>query len=220
MCKPASMILTKEHVYWSRCTDSHDELITEHKLRESIGHNLNIQILRVEIAPSDGDLSADPATWLYNTDQVILPDWYNATRDEERARLALKDWVAAAICKADEIKLLGNQRAWAYDNSQVTAYDSSQVKASGNSQVRACDSSQVTAYDNSQVTAYDSSQVKAYGNSQVRACGSSQVTAYDRSQVKASQDSTVVSWNANEIELSDNAIEVARSASKPEVYSA
>ena len=54
MCKPASFVLTKTKVFWSENSDSHDDIIREHKLNESGTRGINI--LRVEIAPDDGNL--------------------------------------------------------------------------------------------------------------------------------------------------------------------
>ena len=36
MCNQASFILTSENTYWSKRTDSHDEILAEHKLRDGI----------------------------------------------------------------------------------------------------------------------------------------------------------------------------------------
>jgi len=96
MCNPASFVLTKESVFWSRKSDSHEDIIKEHALHDG-GMNPEPNILRVEIAPDDGDIFSDPAGWVYKKDQDILPHWHDPAEDEKRARIALKEWVAARV---------------------------------------------------------------------------------------------------------------------------
>ncbi len=229
--------MTKDNVYWSRCTDSHDAIIREHDLRVSFGDLLDFQILRAGITPVDGDLSSDPQSWIYHVDQDILPAWSDVEADEKRCRAALKEWIAAAVVKDGAfLELTGSMRAWAYgfsrvvarDLSSVVAFDSSQIathhssKATdfGSSQITAFDSSQITAYRSSKATIYDSSQIIAFGSSQIIAFGSSQVTAYGYSKVTANEDATVVSHGKNDVKLTGNAIEVCRAGTTPKCYNA
>ena len=150
MCKPASFVVTKNKVFWSKNSDSHEDIIQENKLVESVAGNYTF--VRVEITPQDGDLSSNTRYWKYKLDQDIVPDWYDVTDVEKRVRIALKKWKKAkVITKGNRTIKSGN--VYAYGNSTVTAYDNSTVTAYGNSTV--------TAYDNSTVTAYDNSTVRA-----------------------------------------------------------
>jgi hypothetical protein len=156
MCKPASFVLTKDRVFWSIWSDSHEEIIREHSLVESTAGRVNI--LRVEVTPPNCDFKAPLEKWAYRVDQDLRPKWHDKEDDEKRAREELKKWFETRVILSGsrEIKE-GNLLA--LGDSQVTARDSSQVTAMDRSQVTARDSSQVTARDSSQVTARDSSQV-------------------------------------------------------------
>ena len=85
MCHFASLVLTKDHAYFGT-TDSHEDIIKEHKLYEGAGR---VNILRVEIVPPEDDASAPLETWTYHVDQGEMPKWYDAENDEKRARAAL-----------------------------------------------------------------------------------------------------------------------------------
>ena len=98
MCKPASMVLTKTDVYWSKKTDSHIKIIQEFKLHPDGVRGPNI--VGVEISPKDGDLSRPLKEWKFTVDQAsvdYLPDWWDAQDGERRTRLALKDWAACKL---------------------------------------------------------------------------------------------------------------------------
>ena len=198
MCYPASLIVTKQGVKWSRKTDSHEDIIREFGLKDEVANK--ITLVRVEITPPNGDMRTPIEQWVYKVDQGLLPDWYekNPEKWEAEARAALADWYAAKVFLSGFHEIRDGQ-CWAYGSSQVKAYGSSQVKAYGSSQVKAYGSSQVTACDSSQVKACDSSQVTAYGSSQVKACGSSQVTACDSSQVTACGSSQVTACDSSQV---------------------
>jgi hypothetical protein len=91
----ASFVLTKDRVYWSKLTDSHEDIIREHNLSPDSTHDPNI--LRVEIAPPDGNYALPPDQWIYRVDHDIRPPWADDTADEKRTRLALAEWYAAGI---------------------------------------------------------------------------------------------------------------------------
>jgi hypothetical protein len=196
MCEPASFVLTKDRVFWSAYTDSHEEIIAEHSLAQDGVRGPNV--VRVELTPEDGNLSSDPAEWRFRVDQDRLPDWFSRETHEPIVRAEAKAWQASKVFTSGVHEVRKGQ-AYSYGSSQVMACDSSQVRACGSSQVRAYGSSQVTAYDSSQVTAYDSSQVTAYDSSQVTACGSSQVTACDSSQVTACGSSQVMACGSSQV---------------------
>jgi hypothetical protein len=204
MCRPASFVVTRDRVFWSKRSDSHEDIIREFNLYADGVRGANI--VRVEIVPPSGDLFVSTDRWELSVDQNDVPDWFDRKRCEEQVRLALVDWVSAKLVTegsrniADgECYACGSSTVTACGSSRVTAYDSSTVTACGSSRVTACDNSTVTAYDSStvmacgssSVTAYGSSSVTAYGSSTVMACGSSRVTAYDSSTVTACGSSRV-----------------------------
>ena len=86
MCHFASLVLTKDHAYFGT-TDSHEDIIKEHKLHEGAGR---VNFLRVEIVPPHDDASAPLESWTYSVDQDEMPKWHDADGDEKRARAALK----------------------------------------------------------------------------------------------------------------------------------
>jgi len=201
MCKPASFVLTKTKVFWSLESDSHEDIINEHGLSENGVRG--VKILRVEIAPDNGDLSRPLKEWDFGYDQDMLPNWADKKTDEKRVRAELKLWAKAKLftngehvvrkgfayaCGSSTVTACDSSTVRAYDSSTVRAYDSSTVTACGSSTVTACDSSTVRAYDSSTVTAYDSSTVTACGSSTVTACDSSTVTAYGSSTVRACEN--------------------------------
>ena len=93
MCKFASFVLTKECVFHSRDSNSHEDIIREHDLHEA-GEGQRVNILRVEISPTKswGDL----ASWDYKVDQDLLPPWADAVNDERRTRDALAEMLSGA----------------------------------------------------------------------------------------------------------------------------
>ena len=86
MCKYASFVLTKEREYWLEESDSHEEIISKNGLHAdgALGPN----ILRIELTPPEGDWN-DFGSWRYRIDQDTRSEWFDAERDEKRARAAL-----------------------------------------------------------------------------------------------------------------------------------
>jgi hypothetical protein len=90
MCKFASFVLTKDGVFWSDKSDSHEDIISEHGLHADGIRGPNI--LRVEIVPgSKIKKFSQYKDWEYRIDQDRMPSWFDAPKDEKRARQALKD---------------------------------------------------------------------------------------------------------------------------------
>jgi hypothetical protein len=96
MCTPASFVLTKDAVFWSKTSNSHEDIIAEHGLNADGVRGTNI--LRVEIVPADGDYGSQTKLWVYHTDQDILPPWCDAVADEKRTRAALRQWKKYHCC--------------------------------------------------------------------------------------------------------------------------
>ena len=172
MCEFASIVLIKEQAFWA-LVDSHEEIIRKHGLHaDGVG---GPNVLRVEICPPSLDgvgLRAPLAEWTYRVDQDIMPEWADAERDEERARLALAELVAErVIVDRTHIKkitegvyyLIHNATVDAMGNATVDARDKATVDAMGNATVTAWDNATVTARGNATVGAVnDHATVRAY----------------------------------------------------------
>ena len=85
MCKFSAGILSKDGVYWLEDSDSHTEIISRLGLHQDGVRGPNL--VQYEITPAA--VVGEFDTWEYRVDQDILPDWYDAKRDEARARAAL-----------------------------------------------------------------------------------------------------------------------------------
>jgi len=210
MCEPASFVVTKGNVFWSRNTDSHEEIIREFDLKEMV--NRAVTLVRVEIMPPNRKFAAPPQEWQWHVDQDILPKWWDEKDAERRCRVELKAWIKAKVCTKGTAEVregtyyaCGSAQVKACGSAQVKAWDSAQVTACGSAQVKACDSAQVTACGSAQVTAYGSAQVAAYGSAQVTAYGPAQVKAYDSAQVKAYDSAQVTAYGSAQVKACDSA---------------
>ena len=139
MCKPASMILTKDRAFWSLLTDSHEDIIAEFALHADGARGPNI--VRVEITPPDSRMDMPLDQWTYQVDQDTLPDWYDAADGEARTRAALVEYAAARVFADSHKHIVTNASCWAYKSSSVVARGSSRVEAWGSSRVEAWESS-------------------------------------------------------------------------------
>ncbi len=73
MCEFASFVLTQDRALWSSTSDSHEQIIAEHQLRDDAARVL---IVRVELTPpADDPRCADLARWDFAVDQDVLPEW-------------------------------------------------------------------------------------------------------------------------------------------------
>jgi len=88
MCKYASFVLTKDKAFWSKNTESHEEIICEFNLCETDSTKTRINILRVEISPVK--IFSNLSKWEYKVDQDLRPEWFDAAECEKRTRAALK----------------------------------------------------------------------------------------------------------------------------------
>ena len=99
MCKPASFIVTKDKVFWSKRTDSHSEIIKEHNLCESGVRGVNV--VPVEITPPKDDLSLPLKQWKFCVDfaDILreLPEWWDQEKHEAMCRLELKEWAKVKL---------------------------------------------------------------------------------------------------------------------------
>lgn len=102
MCNPASFVLTKDRVFWSKRTDSHSEIIKEFGLHEHGVRGPNV--VNVEICPPKGDMRKPLDEWVFSVDQDQLPDWATPQSCEQRARSALPEWIAANVIFDDYVR--------------------------------------------------------------------------------------------------------------------
>jgi hypothetical protein len=192
MCQPASFIITKDRVYWSKKSDSHEEILREYGLPDCDRNNGlgNPVIARVEVTPQNQDFRLPLEQWSYCLDQDQLPDWYNREDAEKRVREVLPDWLAAKVVLPDQVvetvtegvlSIYGKVK-YICDSAQVEYIcDSAQVKnICDSAQVEyICDSAQVKNICDSAQVKYicDSAQVEyIYGSAQVKYIyGSAQV---------------------------------------------
>ena len=196
MCNFFSCIVTKNDILWDKNTDSHEELITKFKLKDS---SSNPKFVRVEVLPIDNNITNHKlSNWLAHVDQDLTPDWFDLKEVDKAIKKILPD-VFKSLFVFEGAHEIREGRIFSCDSSTVTAFGSSTVTAYDSSTVTAHDSSTVKAYDSSTVTAYDSSTVKAYDSSTVKAYDSSTVTAHGSSTVKAYNSSTVTAWNYSNI---------------------
>ena len=173
MCRPASFVLTKDRVFWSKKSDSHEDIIEEFELHSD--GVLGLNIVRVEV--THRDMRTPLSEWKFEVVQDELPPWHDPDVDESRARTALIEWAAHKLVIDRACEVIDGQ-VYAYGSSSVTAYGSSRVTAYGSSTVTAYGSSRVTAYGSSTVYAYGSSTVKAYGSGTVKACENDATVSY------------------------------------------
>jgi hypothetical protein len=106
MCAPASFVVTKDKIYWSKKSDSHEEIISEYELHADGVRGANI--VRVEITPVGGDFRLPLNEWNFKVDQDETPKWFDKEAAENRVRLELPNWLASKIIlpgqEIDELK--------------------------------------------------------------------------------------------------------------------
>jgi len=104
MCKPASVIVTKDAILWSKTSDKHEDIIEEYGLKDNL---LPPDFVRVELSPENDLLWTDTARWLFNIDQDVFPDWWNAKKAETKVRNAILKWQKTKVIRPNEISQNG-----------------------------------------------------------------------------------------------------------------
>ena len=91
MCKCASFVVTKSKVFWSKTSDSHEEIIKEFNLHEGVNGN---NFVRVEVSPEGNNLSLPLKDWEFKVDQDCVPGWFSndVKKYEKLCSLELKKW--------------------------------------------------------------------------------------------------------------------------------
>ena len=95
MCQPASFVVTKDRVFWSKAHESHEEIIREYGLHADGARGPNI--VRVEISPEASDFTLPLDQWAFRLDQDDRPKWYDAAEVKRRVRESLPEWMAAKV---------------------------------------------------------------------------------------------------------------------------
>ena len=100
MSNPASMIVGKNRIYWNppEFGESHTVIRRRNGLRDGVGQTDGVA---VELLPPKNDMTAPLDQWIFNTDQDILPDWWNLKEGELAARAELPAWLHAHAIVAD-----------------------------------------------------------------------------------------------------------------------
>ena len=95
MCREASFVITENRVYWSRKSDSHEDIIQEFGL-----NHLDCDppgFVRVELTPPGNDFRLPVSDWVFRVDQDIVPDWWNAAWAENQIRETAIDWLGCKV---------------------------------------------------------------------------------------------------------------------------
>jgi hypothetical protein len=194
------MIVTKTKIFWSEYSDSHHEIIKEFGIKETDARG-DINIMPIEIYPSDGKLNTPISKWEYHEDFAgynrSYPAWYNKEKAEKSVRSALIQWKKKKVITRKTKELSSGQYYIYKDvevlsgNVNVILYDSSTVQ-------RMCGSSTVQEM-------WDSSTVqKMWGSSTVqKMCGSSTVQEmWDSSTVQKMLGSSTVQemWGSSTVQ--------------------
>jgi len=179
MCKFASFVLTKDQVFWSDNSDSHETIISEHNLHEA-GDAGRVNILRVEISPRDS--FANLFSWTYKVDQDLLPPWSDPVADEARTRTALagrlkgQRWLAELDTFIASFKTM---RWFQPDGRPLQAWHLSTAKTLNAAPNAAYDAASDAASDATLGAAYDAALDAARGAAYDAACDAAYDAAYD-----------------------------------------
>jgi hypothetical protein len=179
MCKFASFVLTKDQVFWSDNSDSHETIISEHNLHEA-GDAGRVNILRVEISPRDS--FANLFSWTYKVDQDLLPPWSDPVADEARTRTALagrlkgQRWLAELDTFIASFKTM---RWFQPDGRPLQAWHLSTAKTLDAALNAARGAARGAALDATLGAAYDAALDAARGAAYDAACDAAYDAAYD-----------------------------------------
>jgi len=226
MCSPASFIVTKDKVFWSKRSDSHEDIIREFDL--CVDGIDRPKIVRVEITPPDNNFRIPLEDWQLHIDEVVisldlLPSWFNMDDVSKRTREALKKWADSKLI-IDENKTIYDQQAYVFGKSYISARGTSLIEANDESIVEAYDrvvvccrnKCKVKAYQNSSiicredcvVESYDYTNIFGYHNCNIRAYYMSIINAYDDCVVHAHDKSIVRSYDNVKVFRYDQAVAV------------
>jgi hypothetical protein len=169
MCNPASLVVTRENIYWSKTSESHEDILKEFNIRDEVGGK--ITLVRIECVPPDGRYDSDTKKWPVKVDQDNAPDWWDAKKFDKRIRAALKAWqkckVIAEKEKREEVK----------DGEQIVAVYG-KVNAISGGTVNAISGGTVNVISGGTVTVYDGRKLSPTNNAVVIDRSKSKVCVY------------------------------------------
>jgi hypothetical protein len=102
MCTPASFVVTKNGVYWSRKSDSHEDIIEENGLSKLDRYD-PCGLVRVEITPPNMNFLLPISEWEVKIDQDVLPEWYVHSDVVGQCMEQLPNWVKSKIIFPDDV---------------------------------------------------------------------------------------------------------------------
>jgi hypothetical protein len=160
-------------VFWSKYSDSHEDIIKEFKLHEGTGGLTdNANFVRVEISPKGGKLNTPIKTWKYNLDQSVHPSWYDAEKVEQSCRKELKAWHEQKVILKDCVELSDGQ-FYVSDNATIES-------VSGNATIESVSGNATIEY------VYDNATIESvYGNATIK-------YVYDNATIKYVYDNATI----------------------------
>jgi len=224
MCEPASFVVTKDKVFWSKTSDSHDRIIQEYQLYPYGVRGPNI--IKVEIVPYPDRIFSTPLEeWIFSLDEDNddLPQWFDREDVERRCRIELFLWAQAKlfvnrdaliyntcayICGNSKIKAFNSKieayndvhieahesNVVSYDNVVIDAYSKNYIYAFSNSKVKAQDYNHIEAYGHSKISCFYSNFVEAYHYSQISVSGKSAIFVYDNAKIVEANNGAIIKY--------------------------
>jgi len=207
MCNSASFIVTQNDVFFSKYSDSHEDIISENKLNDK---TKKPDFVRIEIFPKDNDYRTPMENWIFKTDQDFLPEWFNNKEAEIACRDKINEWAKTHIIRKDTkipieltklnlIILSGNVTIDTLSGGDVRSYNTSKliINTISGGYVGSYDTSKVTidtvsggdlwSYNTSKVTidTVSGRDVRSYNTSKltINTVSSGDVRSYDTSNV-------------------------------------
>jgi len=95
MCVFKSGIILKDKIFIPDY-DHHTDMLKELNIEDN-SKNAQSIFVRAELIPQDNNVFSDIATWRFNVDQDIVPDWFVKDYEKERMIAAVKEWGKSRI---------------------------------------------------------------------------------------------------------------------------
>jgi hypothetical protein len=199
MCEPASFVVTKDKVFWSKTSDSHDRIIQEYQLYQYGVRGSNI--VKVEISPRDRTFTIPLDKWDFylDEDNNDLPEWFDQEDIEKRCRVELCRWAQAKLF-VNRDALIYNTRAYICGNSKIKAFNS-KIDAYNDVHIEAHESN-VASYDNVVIDAYNNNYIYSFSNSKVKAQDYNHIEAYGHSKISCFYSNFVEAYHYSQISVS------------------
>jgi len=155
--------------------------------------------VRVELIPQDNNVFSDIATWRFNVNQDIVPDWFVKDYEKERMITAVKEWAKSRIyIGVDGLELSTGANYYLKDCNDIILTGNVNIAMLKSSTVRLmCDSTIVEKMCDSSTVGvmWDSSNIREM-------CDSSTVREmWDSSNIREMNDSSIVEkmWDSSTV---------------------